>query len=278
MKVGLFELIIWIILPVFNFLLFYHVGKSTFSKQCEDVLDKLLVESMQELQKEEECEVKIVETCTPSVSQATSGQANLEFHETFEFEKWRSERLAPMDMTLMIATYVTDSDTAVVKLDNQPCASIDEHLMVKHPDNCFAVAYIGNTNLSYNIARVDANIDHYGVSISRPDPSQIDKYSERYPLNKYNEGITFPTGFFRKVPKENGRIRTKDKLGTFLKFFNEIEFQFDEKLNKHSIKKGDDLVVMVVNQGEIDLFLNFACSCKLHDISMNNIMVFAGSR
>jgi hypothetical protein len=29
--------------------------------------------------------------------------------------------------------------------------------------------------------------------------------------------------------------------------------------------------------GEIDLFLNFACSCRLHDISLKNILVFAGS-
>jgi len=49
-------------------------------------------------------------------------------------------------------------------------------------------------------------------------------------------------------------------------------------LRQHNIKAGDDLVVMVLNEGELDLFLNFACSCKLHDISLNNIMVFSGSR
>jgi hypothetical protein len=277
MKFGILDLTIWILVPCFNFFLFYNIGKSAYSKQCEDVLDKLLVESLQELQKEEECEVKQVQTCTPSVSQATSGAPVLEFKETFEFEKWRSERLAPMDMNIMLNTYKPDTETGVVRLSNMPCQSINEHLMVDDPDSCFAVAYIGNSNVSYNIARVDANIDHYGVSISRPDPSQIDKYSERYPLNKHNEGVRFPTGFFRKVPKENGRIRTKDKLGTFLTHFDDIQAQFDAKLEKHGIKTGDDLVVMVVNEGEIDLFLNFACSCRLHDISLNNMMVFAGS-
>ena len=38
------------------------------------------------------------------------------------------------------------------------------------------------------------------------------------------------------------------------------------------------MTVMVVNEGEIDLYLNFACSCRLHDISMKNVIVFAGSR
>jgi hypothetical protein len=34
---------------------------------------------------------------------------------------------------------------------------------------------------------------------------------------------------------------------------------------------------MVVNEGETDLFLNFACSCRLHGIRLRNILVFAGS-
>ena len=51
-----------------------------------------------------------------------------------------------------------------------------------------------------------------------------------------------------------------------------------DEMTKNNIKAGDDLTVMVVNEGEIDLFLNFACSCRLHDISMKNVLVFAGSR
>lgn len=278
MKIRVKDVLYWLIVPLFNFFLFYHVGKSTVSSKCEDSMDKLLAESMQELQKEQICEVQQAQKCTPSVRAAKNGEPNLEFYETFEFEKWRSERLAPMDMDIMLNTYIKDSDTVVLKLGQQPCISYDEQLFENNENGCFAVAYIGNTNRSYNIARVDSNIDHYGVSISRPDPSQIDKYSERYGLNKHNEGLLFPTGFFRKVPKENGRLRTKDKLGTFIKFFDEIQIQFDNKIKKHSIRAGDDLVVMVVNEGEIDLFLNFACSCKLHSISLNNIMVFAGSR
>lgn len=278
MKPSLFDLTLWILIPGLNFVLFYNIGKTTYSKKCEDTLDKLLVESLQELQKEEECEEKQSQSCMPSVSQATSGEPKLDFVETFEFEKWRAERLAPMDMDMVLKTYISDAYTGVIKLGEQPCQSINEHLMVNDPGSCFAVAYIGNMNVTYNVARVDSNIDHYGVSISRPDPSQIDKYSERYGLNPHNEGLLFPTGFFRKVPKENGRVRTKDKLGTFLAHFDEIQAQFEAKLAKHGIKAGDDLVVMVVNEGEIDLFLNFACSCRLHDISMNNIMVFAGSR
>jgi hypothetical protein len=49
-------------------------------------------------------------------------------------------------------------------------------------------------------------------------------------------------------------------------------------LDKNGIKAGDDVTAMVVNEGEIDLYLNFACSCRLHDIPMKNVIVFAGSR
>ena len=42
-------------------------------------------------------------------------------------------------------------------------------------------------------------MDVYGVKISDPDPSQIDKYSKKYALNVHNEGKMSPAGFFRKV-------------------------------------------------------------------------------
>jgi hypothetical protein len=67
-------------------------------------------------------------------------------------------------------------------------------------------------------------------------------------------------------------------IGTFLQYFDEMEEQLLKKVESHKLKKGDDIVVMVLNEGELDLYLNFACSCKLHNISLHNVMVFAGSR
>lgn len=52
----------------------------------------------------------------------------------------------------------------------------------------------------------------------------------------------------------------------------------DQLLLERNIPKGGDVVVMVVNAGEMDLFMNFACSCRLHNISLNNVLVFAASR
>lgn len=282
MKFRLLDLIFWVIIPLLNFFVFYNWGRTNSQKnmiQCDE-MDKLLMESLQELEFEQECELVQSKQCAPQVSSARYKNF-LEFHETLSFEKYRSERLADMNMDLMIKTYVAELDTAVLRLSRRKedhCTSINQHLIAKQIDSCFAVAYIGHTNrTSYAIARHDQDINHYGLSLSHPDPSQIDKYSKEFPLTVYNEGKKFPTGFFRKVPKERGRERTKDKLGIFLQYFREIESDLDVKLRQHGVKAGDDLVVMVVNEGEIDLFLNFACSCRKHGISLSNVMVFAGS-
>jgi hypothetical protein len=53
--------------------------------------------------------------------------------------------------------------------------------------------------LRFLYQRFDDDVDVYGVKISDPDPSQIDKYSKKYPLNAHNEGKMFPGGYFRKV-------------------------------------------------------------------------------
>jgi len=293
MRLQIADLILWTLLPVLNFFLFIYVGTITsptistcdsdrtsdgIVKRSNDAMEELLLESLQELEEEQECEQQRTNMCSPSVKDATSGVPILELRETFTFEEWRAERLASMDMDLLLDTYMRDSKTAVLKLGNGSCLSIDEHIIKGKPGSCFAVSYVGHTNKSFNIVRHDSNIDHYGMSISRPDPSQVDKFSVRYDLNKHNIGRLWPQGFFRKVPKENGRLRTKQKLGTFVEYFAEIEKEFDAKLLKHRIVPGDDLVVMVVNEGEIDLYLNFACSCRLHNISLNNMVIFAGSR
>jgi hypothetical protein len=57
-----------------------------------------------------------------------------------------------------------------------------------------------------------------------------------------------------------------------------ITASLKNKLDENNVKKGDDLTVMVVNEGEIDLFLNFACSCKAAKLSMRKVLVFAASR
>ena len=99
--------------------------------------------------------------------------------------------------------------------------------------------------------------------------------------NQYNRNQFSPIGLFRKVPKERGHLRTVQKLGPFVRHFdgpNGINTQLKEMLDVRGFKAGSDVVVMVINEGEIDLFLNFVCSCHLHNITTSNVLVFAGSK
>lgn len=216
--------------------------------------------------------------CHSQVSPHASSKYHVEFQDTMEFESFRAAKLASMTQDILLKTYA-GTDTAILHRNkDSECQTLDVHMADRHPDVCFAIMFSSTVNIAYNLARVDQDIDIYGLSISNPDPSQVDKYSTKFTLNEHNENKVWPQGFFRKVPKERGRERTKDKLGAFLKNFEEINQDFEAKVASHNIKAGDDLVAMVVNEGELDLFLNFACSCRLHNISLNNVLAFAGSR
>eukprot|EP00981_Chlorochromonas_danica_P009531 scaffold2721_cov181-Ochromonas_danica.AAC.9 len=218
------------------------------------------------------------------------GFFDVTFQNTLEFEKYRRDRLASMSLDLVVQTY-TSSDTLLFHYlgregeggggggddDEEKCLHLDHHFLDISMDTCMAIVMVENTNHTYDTIRIDQDIDIYGLSISNPDPSQIDKYSTKFGLNRFNQNKIWPTGFFRKVPKERGRERTKEKLGTFLKHYEKMREQLIAKLSSHGIGKGDDVVVMVLNEGELDLFLNFACSCRLHDLSLDHVLVFAGN-
>lgn len=292
MRIPLQEIVVWIVLPFLNFLLWfyfshtrslneYHCAKVSLQANSKS-LEQLLDQSIKQLAQEAAavpCHERedTMPQCSLRVSHAKR-KFGIKFEDTMKFEQFRAEKLASMTVDILLKTYL-GTDTAVLYQDSRvPCQTIEHHMSDRDPDVCFAVAYSSSTNHSYNIARVDQDIDIYGLSISNPDPSQVDKYSKKFALNVHNKNRFWPTGFFRKVPKERGRERTFDKLGMFLRYFVEINGDLTMKLESHNIHAGDDLVTMVVNEGELDLFLNFACSCRLHNISMHNILAFVPSR
>ena len=80
---------------------------------------------------------------------------------------------------------------------------------------------------------------------------------------------------------EAGRDRLADKLAPLLASVTEIESMMSDLLQHMHLlpHTGEDVVVMVVNDGELDLFFNFACSLRTYGLShlMKHVMVFAGS-
>eukprot|EP01041_Mallomonas_annulata_P002655 gene2655-5211_t len=90
-------------------------------------------------------------------------------------------------------------------------------------------------------------------------------------------GQHFPTGFFRRTGNKKGRARITEKMGPLFVQLQDVEMLLQDTFEKQGVKRGDDVVVMVTNAGEMDLFLNFACSCRSHNMSLTNMIVFTGS-
>ena len=197
----------------------------------------------------------------------------LETIPSIEFDEYRGERMASMN-------YPYDAETVIVKGRKEDvCLSYNHQWTSKEFDSCFAVVRVSAAGAAYPIARFDWNVDENNVDVTeKPDPQY--KPKPRFVGNMHNKGRVRPVGFFRKVPKERGFKRVKEKMQPFISNFggkDGIDVQLRKKLLENHINAGDDVVVMVVNQGEIDLFLNFACSCRLHGLSLERVIVFAGS-
>ena len=183
-----------------------------------------------------------------------------------------------------------------VNADIKKCTTITQH----YGYNCFGVAFAkfskdntastdkkGNSVAGLPVVRFDASVDENGLVIDGTNDNVVTRASAGTLEDQQMKGVgtwalnkntVRPAGHFRRVPKERGFQRVLDKLGSFVKSFGAIRKMLNTKLSARGIKQGDDVVVLVVNEGEIDLFVNFACSCKLHGIDMRNVLVFAGSK
>lgn len=208
---------------------------------------------------------------------------------TSNFDKYRIERMGSMayaseDTLVVLPSAHPSADGAdnIAEMSElgKRCSAFDHHWVGTTTKNtCFAVARVGNLDISPGVHRFDDSADQNNREKNyRFDPHHPQKVA--FTGNKHNQGHLRPVGFFRKIPKERGFQRIVDKLGPFVSNYNGrdgIAAQLDSKLELHGIKAGDDVVVMVVNEGEIDLFMNFACSCQQHKISLANVIVFAAS-
>jgi hypothetical protein len=134
------------------------------------------------------------------------------------------------------------------------------HSTVSRRHSCFSVVTGNNigSNSSYNLVRYN---------------------SKMKTTNLLMDGTITPTGFFYSIPKNNGRNRLKEKFLPLLKKFWDINSVIVRNLMKKSMQPGDSVVVMVVNDGEIDLLFNYFCSVKRYGLSylIQRIIVFTSS-
>jgi len=195
--------------------------------------------------------------------------------------------------TVILSPAAPDGQRTVLQSEDlHQCTTIAQ----TYAHNCFGVAFakfgalkvsLGAPLAGLPVVRFDEGVNEVGLVIDGTNDNVVDRAGSGTLEDRQSKGIgtwalngntTRPAGHFRRVPKERGFQRILEKMGPFLKNFTGIKKTLLDKLKQRGIKKGDDVVVMVVNEGETDLFLNFACSCKLHGIDLRKVLVFAGSQ
>lgn len=284
MKSFCVRFLVWVIIPSINMLFWYRYSLRHFGTHSAMPLSSKLTSLIHLKCKEEAVSfVKPSELITPrkacqkDICRRNMSKAStyLELMNSEKFDQYRSKSLAPV-------TFTKNKNTVIIKhYANESCNKyISDTSGTIIGKFCFAVVRVSGMSSSQNILRSDKSIDESGKSSEEQGKKDKKKTYEFVP-NKHNEGKIRPTGFFRNTPQQKGRDRLKEKMIPFLRHFNGkigIEAQINSKLGSRGFKKGDDIVVMVVNEGEIDLFLNFACSAHFHNISLVNFVVFVGNR
>ena len=136
------------------------------------------------------------------------------------------------------------------------------------------------TSIGFTYAK--ANRDESCVAIVRTTNERasqpILRFKPPLPHMKGDPGAANGKGFFTKVSIARSRLKTSWKFRPFMFYYDDMIKYVHQRLSFFKKKNVKDLIVMVVNEGELDLFLNFMCSISLHNIDLiANIVVFCGS-
>jgi hypothetical protein len=148
---------------------------------------------------------------------------------------------------------------------SSPCVSFANNLVTEDSSSCFGIV-LDKSPLSES--------SHLLLRYKTTDPLSEPQVSSGSSLS--HPSLEF-TGFFSKPGNQKGRQRFIDKLKPLLASLSEVEKEMDNLLLERNLSRGADVVVMVVNEGEMDLYMNFVCSCQAHNLSLANIIVFSAS-
>jgi hypothetical protein len=266
-----FFFFICVVATTVDFYVFYLIGQHHSTPACSHVLPSASLEVVAEANLMRQQEVEILPPCEPasdSVPVQVAAKANNmhgvcegwdDAHDQYlqpinseEFEKYKGDHFVEV-------RYV-DKSVLVSSHKESKCRVISNpYISTKMQGSCVAVVRLKDISASYHLMRYDTDPQYGGV------------------LDKTNQMM--PIGFFRKASILNGRLRLVLKAKPLFSHMSQVEQVLLTKLRGHGYMPdtGADVTVMVVNDGELDMFMNFACSCNQHNISMHNILVFAAS-
>jgi len=186
-----------------------------------------------------------------AVTQSKHTVPELSFAEPRKFLSYRDEALVKIN---------PHGATTIVNMHKPIACRTFVHATVSKRHSCFALGHIRDdgSGSAYNLLRFHKD----------------KKLGGRLP-----GGGIIPTGFFRKAANDKGRARLREKMQPFLESFDTTNDGLRSILAARGLKVGDDVVVMVVNDGEADLFFNFACSLSAYGLRhiMRRVLVFSGS-
>ena len=81
---------------------------------------------------------------------------------------------------------------------------------------------------------------------------------------------------FHKKPPNLGILKLQEEfLVNFFSGLKEVSKELDDILSRIASKK-KDVLVMCINQGNLDLFMNFLQSTRRHNLDVSNLIVFGG--
>lgn len=166
----------------------------------------------------------------------------------------------------------------------------------KGGENCLAVVSSSNTPASHNLLRYKfPKMPGWAPPLKRREKTREEIKEYDHLKAVWNLEKKRPTGFFGAVATTKDRDRQAEKMAPFLENLDTIEDMISEVLRSrgfHARTQGlhggpsdedevhgkSGIVVMTVNDGEMDMISNFICSCRKHNISTDNFLVFAGSK
>lgn len=167
-----------------------------------------------------------------------------------EFENYKKDRLVHLKSATV--------NMFELNFHNQPCATYVHVTAETKPFTCLAVVGSSSSPGSLKLLRFNKDNKKTGRVFNTARPS--------------------PSGIFRNVANKKGRASQRSYTQPFLEHLQEVESQILAMMARRGLVPGSDVTLMVTNDGEIDLFLNYACSCRAHNISLDNAIVFTGSR
>jgi len=173
--------------------------------------------------------------------------------------KYRLDHLSELKLPALDTLVLSNHrETTPISDGLQGCASYINPLVSIKQSACFAVAFV-NDKHAYNLQRIHMDEDE------QHEEEQEDAEALKPQVKNIDSKMEY--GFFNKVAKSSHRSTFNSVMLQFLQSHSAVRSYVANTLTQHAAHPGDDVIAMVVNEGEIDLFMNYVCSLHVNNVT-----------